>query len=278
MTRWRCHRNIPRQAAYSYRLQSHALLRYATRRSILLCTQHSPPSMATAIFVLPVHWWWVDRQADTEMKHGRAAMIRLVSGAMMGRRPLGKHPAFTTMDRIETIRYGHDWAWAGRAWQKERPAGWPLCVVVLVPCMHVPCLCLSAALVARQPNPFIPSVRAHSIRNCTPSIHACMHTVYLLPAAGGDRVNSTSTDHYGSIGACSFRFFLPFPFWFPTAVANYMHVPRAYRQWLRTCLHPKSFSNFNTIVILFFIWQTLSNHKVTRFKRFVSRFIGKLCN
>jgi len=35
------------------------------------------------------------------------------------------------------------------------------------------------------------------------------------------------------------------------------------------------FQYYSTFV---FIWQTLSNHKVTRFKRFVSRFTDKLCN
>jgi hypothetical protein len=45
----------------------------------------------------------------------------------------------------------------------------------------------------------------------------------------------------------------------------------------RSCLDSKSFLFWYCSTFVF-IWQTLSNHRVTRLKRFVLRFPGKLCN
>ena len=46
---------------------------------------------------------------------------------------------------------------------------------------------------------------------------------------------------------------------------------------LRPCLVHKNFW-FGYCSTFVFIWQTLSNHRVTRLKRFISRFTDKLCN
>jgi hypothetical protein len=182
----------------SLQLQRHALLllllggQYCSAlhkdSTILYCAfvlpaghGHPPP----IIFFRSIEW--TGRQAD---RHRRAAMIR-VSAAMMGRRPLGKDPLYDGPDRDHTI-----WARLDTA---EREAA-RLCVV-LVPCMHVPCLCLSAAPLVAPANPFIPpSVRVHS---STPSIHACtLSTCYLLPAAGDGR----SSDQFHLHGSALLRF------------------------------------------------------------------------
>ena len=46
---------------------------------------------------------------------------------------------------------------------------------------------------------------------------------------------------------------------------------------VRPCLHPNFFEFLHCSTFVF-IWQTLSNRGVTRWKRFVSRFTGKLYN
>jgi len=62
-----------------------------------------------------------------------------------------------------------------------------------------------------------------------------------------------------------------------TSFAKFFWDGKCFSKLLEMLLHAFFFWfwHYSTFVC---IWQTLSNHRITRFKRFVSRFIGKLYN